>query len=48
MQCAPGFQDGSRGLLNELKKIGGNKMGQYYHPTMIDEEGNITWIYTHD
>lgn len=23
-------------------------MGQYYHPTMIDEEGNITWIYTHD
>ena len=23
-------------------------MGQYYHPTMIDETGNITWIYTHD
>ena len=22
-------------------------MGQYYHPTMIDEEGNITWINTH-
>ena len=23
-------------------------MGQYYYPTMIDEEGNITWVYTHD
>ena len=23
-------------------------MGQYYHPTMIDEAGNITWVYTHD
>ena len=23
-------------------------MGQYYHPTMIDEKGNITWVYTHD
>ncbi len=23
-------------------------MGQYYHPTMMDEEGNINWIYTHD
>ena len=22
-------------------------MGQYYHPTMIDENGNITWVYTH-
>lgn len=22
-------------------------MGQYYHPTMIDQEGNITWINTH-
>ena len=22
-------------------------MGQYYHPTMIDEEGNINWINTH-
>ena len=22
-------------------------MGQYYHPTMIDDEGNITWINTH-
>jgi hypothetical protein len=22
-------------------------MGQYYHPTMIDESGNIFWIYTH-
>ena len=20
-------------------------MGQYYHPTMMDEEGNITWIF---
>ena len=22
-------------------------MGQYYHPTMIDQEGNISWINTH-